>query len=484
MDPEAESTTEQAQAPPYNGPCFYLGDARGERPCRTCRGNVRLKVYGCHHEAHEETTIRECQRCVDYEVQLSREVIGNWAVAVTTAPRRVSTLATTLDSLAAAGWEDPHLFAEPGTRIPKRFRGLETIRRRQQMGAWGNWLLALTEIYLSDPHAGAYFLCQDDVVYPRGLREYLEANLWPADRLGVVSLHTPSHHANEDVVGFFPREVGWGAWGAMGFVFPNASVRALLRDPQVMSHRYRGMGNGMQNVDSVVGDWCKRKGLPFYLHSPSLSQHTGEKSTLWKKAGLGGRRSASDFPGEDIDIREVMAEMEIPGGSKADSREADAAPTVGLHEARESGIAAVVIGEPAGPSFESLNVAAIDAQNLSPDEKVFVSPGSKPCEHDDGWLTVPPAGPGFEGALRGALQATRSPWLVILRAGEALDSNFVTDLNQHVRTADTECGAFFLDRSNEEPGGSAKNLPTAFRREALEGLLSSGTAPAGLGALR
>jgi len=49
------------------GPCRHLGDQIGERACLTCRGSVRLKVYGCGHPLHVETTLGECAACADYE---------------------------------------------------------------------------------------------------------------------------------------------------------------------------------------------------------------------------------------------------------------------------------------------------------------------------------------------------------------------------------------------------------------------------------
>ena len=48
-------------------PCRFLGMQSGERDCPTCNGRVRIKVYACRHESHEETTLRECQTCADHQ---------------------------------------------------------------------------------------------------------------------------------------------------------------------------------------------------------------------------------------------------------------------------------------------------------------------------------------------------------------------------------------------------------------------------------
>ena len=154
---------------------------------------------------------------------------------------------------------------------------------------------------LRDPHADAYLMCQDDTMFCSNLREYLEATLWPTAKVGVVSLHTPKLHTRSTNEGFFAQDIGWGAWGAMAFVIPNASVRALLRDPRIVNHRSRGPRDGLVNVDSVVGSWCQRVGLSYLMHAPSLCEHTGATSTLWEKASLKGKRASADFPGDKFD---------------------------------------------------------------------------------------------------------------------------------------------------------------------------------------
>jgi len=53
--------------PPPRGQCRYLGGEIGLRDCPSCLGNVRLKIFACHHPAHVETTIQECLVCPDHE---------------------------------------------------------------------------------------------------------------------------------------------------------------------------------------------------------------------------------------------------------------------------------------------------------------------------------------------------------------------------------------------------------------------------------
>lgn len=60
-------------------PCQYLGDWIREEsgvhrtaPCSGCVKTVHIKIYECQHEAHNgETTIKECQSCVDFVARQS-----------------------------------------------------------------------------------------------------------------------------------------------------------------------------------------------------------------------------------------------------------------------------------------------------------------------------------------------------------------------------------------------------------------------------
>ncbi len=295
-------------ARPANGdaPCFYFGQQIGEQKCAGCRGSVRQKTFACLHEAHGETTVRRCRQCRDYDEKLICGGIRHWCAGLTTSPRAEPTLERSLRSLEKAGWPKAHVFAEPLVDLPSWLMPHRRTIRAQKLGAWPNWFLSLNEMYLREPHADAYLICQDDVLYCQGLREYLEKTLWPSHRLGVVSLHTASHQDRGDAHGFYTAQHGWGAWGAQAYVLPNPSVRALLRNGHVVNHRNRGPGAGMQNVDSVVGQWCKDTGLDYYLHTPSLAQHIGDTSTLWKDASATGRRRAATFVGEEANIREAI----------------------------------------------------------------------------------------------------------------------------------------------------------------------------------
>tara|TARA_R110002111_G_C6005195_1_gene373762 strand:+ start:2523 stop:3230 length:708 start_codon:yes stop_codon:yes gene_type:complete len=225
----------------------------------------------------------------------SQRNITNWAVGITTAPRKKPTLERTLKSLIDAGWDQPQLFVEPESEIPSQYQYLPIAQRNEVLGAFPNWYLALTELVLRNPRAEAFLLCQDDVLFSKDLRSYLELNLWPEKQIGVVSIYCPSHYQQETKSGFFREDRGWDSWGALAYIFSNPSARSLLSDSMVLNHRDFGPAAGLHHIDSVVGYWCERNRLPYYVHSPSLAQHIGESSTIYPRATAGGKRRAKDF---------------------------------------------------------------------------------------------------------------------------------------------------------------------------------------------
>jgi len=228
--------------------------------------------------------------------------VSQWAVGVTTAPRRKATLERCLKSLAAAGWETPRLFAEPGVKLPRRFAHLPRTHRDATVGAFPNWYLALAELVMREPRAEAYLLVQDDVVFARNIREFLEVALWPHPQVGVVSIYCPSDYAQGLRPGFHVEDRGWNTWTAQALIFPNPSARAALASPIMLNHRHHGPRQGMRNIDCAVGAWCLSAGRPFYVFTPSLAEHVGDTSTLFRGARTWGRRRSATFVGKHFDV--------------------------------------------------------------------------------------------------------------------------------------------------------------------------------------
>jgi hypothetical protein len=148
------------------------------------------------------------------------------------------------------------------------------------------------------------------VVFCRGVRAYLEQVLWPAERIGVVSLFCPSNYARGKPAGFHAEDRGWDTWGAQAYLFPYLSAELVLTSPIFVQHRRSGPSSGSRNIDSVAGHWCRESRLPYFVHAPSLVQHVGVTSTLYPTAGIWGNRATVDFVGEQCDMSSSLATSE------------------------------------------------------------------------------------------------------------------------------------------------------------------------------
>lgn len=287
-------------------PCRYLGEMTGLRKCATCRGDVQEKVFSCEHPTHHETTHKQCIACQDYQQLLPQGLSDDqWAVGVTTAPRGTPTLGRTLDSLVAAGWENPRLFAEPGTAIPNAYSHLQTTWRESRLGAWSNWFLALAELYQRHATPSAFLLLQDDVVFCKGLRRYLNDRLWPHPKCCFVSLYCASAMPVRRR-GFEAIKESDSLLGAVALVISPAAVRDILADYRLLSKHHDQQETG---IDDAIDRWRKRHtNHPIFIHSPSLAHHIGETSTLYSAATASRKRSTGEFVGEEVNILDLVKE--------------------------------------------------------------------------------------------------------------------------------------------------------------------------------
>lgn len=256
---------------------------------------------------------RKCQsskgKNKDFAKSPSNEILGprikKWAVGITIAPREKEYHTKTIDSIISAGWETPHLFLEPGVKLAARHKSLPSTVREEKYGCWKNWFEGLKDLISIYPDAGCYGMIQDDVVFCKGVRVFLENVLWPSKDVGFVSVFTPSHYTSERP-GFYKRNRSGKLWMAQTFFFPPSKARKCVQHKIIYGH------TGDKNIDNIVGRWAFHSNQPPYYFVPSLAQHIGEKSTLWnnKLHQAKGRKAASDFVGEDHDASYGMVEWE------------------------------------------------------------------------------------------------------------------------------------------------------------------------------
>lgn len=250
-----------------------------------------------------------------------------WTVGVTTVPaRRETTLPGTLQSLSLSGFPEPRIFIdkqdddfsdksilhlygcsenEPSVPITLRSPNIKT---------YGNWFLALMELYIRSPLADRYALFQDDIVMGLGVREYLEHCEYP--ERGYLNLmtfpqnesekqkHFPVELPEEKVVGWYPSNQKGKS--ATGFVFNRAVVLDILSN-RTLIERFQHE-RSWQNVDGALSDTMRRIGYVEYVHTPSLIRHTGTITTM---GGTHPTQQPLDlsFRGVTYDIMEIVRNL-------------------------------------------------------------------------------------------------------------------------------------------------------------------------------
>jgi hypothetical protein len=292
--------------------CFYLGQELESAGIRIADGN---RSFACDHPDHLRTTVDRCHRCRDWTIEprLAPAVlielipcregrqgtpVRKWAVGVTTAPRAVPTVDWSLDSLIRAGWDSPRVFQDAPVPLSARSADLPATVRATAIGAWPNYYLGLIELLLREPDADAFLMVQDDALFydRQDLRSYLEQVLWLSDPPGLVSLYCSAAYTRP-VHGWHRLESRW-VWGALAFIFPAQLARRFVSDPEVFDHRRGAPPGERAYIDTLIGNWAERHGVPIYFPTPSLVQHIGDASTLWGVEQAHGPRRADRFLGD------------------------------------------------------------------------------------------------------------------------------------------------------------------------------------------
>lgn len=300
--------------------CKHLGRLMDEElvECPSCSGRVVLKVYGC--AIHGRATLGKrvsdvegcCRGCGQMEVESMRASEVRWACGVTTVPSRIDdgTLATTLRSLAAAGFDKPRLFVDGGSYSVDWWRqlGLEATIRHTPVSAWGNWLLGLTELLIREPMCHRYCMFQDDLLMCKGAKEYLSHLSYEKHTYWNLHSFPKNEHACEGRVGLSKAAL-LGVSG-LALVFDRDTVVDLLGHTNTASRCMEVEHNrGQTNLDGgVYWTLCNYLKYREMVHWPCLTQHVGHNSTL---KGRNGRPHdafpmSESFRGEEFDAMSLL----------------------------------------------------------------------------------------------------------------------------------------------------------------------------------
>lgn len=258
-----------------------------------------------------------------------------WSYGLTTVSERISSglLGKTLDSLAAAGFPEPRLFvdglsdfASDSLHWVTQGRRCQVTERETAVRAFGNFALALWELYVREPSAERFALFQDDVLCVKNLRAYLDRCRYP-DRgngspcNGYWNLYTSP--SNTETVPEGAR--GWvqapqRGRGALGLVFSRQAVIELLSS-RAFVEKPQDPHRGHKSIDGAVLIALEQQGWREFVHVPSLVQHVGQTSTIDKQHGVRDsfpryewpeRWQSPCWPGESFDALTLCVESGSP----------------------------------------------------------------------------------------------------------------------------------------------------------------------------
>lgn len=227
----------------------------------------------------------------------------NWSYGITTVPSRLHTyFPKTLESLEAAGFDNPRLFIDGAeSTCEYEHLGLEMTVRTPKINLFGNWFLALWELYIRNPDADRYALFQDDILLCKNTRQYLEQLDYP--ERGYWNLYiAPEVQTKIPTSMGFHQSTQKGR-GALALIFSKEHLCEILTH----HHCYTKPQNAFtrkrhKNIDGCIVSSMIKLGYKEYVHNPSLAYHIGDKSSLLNAK----YKPTISFRGEDFDAMELL----------------------------------------------------------------------------------------------------------------------------------------------------------------------------------
>jgi len=173
-------------------------------------------------------------------------------------------------------------------------------------GCLGNYLHTLKT--LLQHQADRYLIVQDDVIFCKALKNYMEES-WPSDA-SACSPYTPSVYGLNKKGWSDQSHKSYRTLGALAYTFTREAAQEVLKtigqlDIEIYINQYDPHRNTSwirpnRHVDVRIGIWAHLYHRKLYYHSPSLVQHTGiMTSTLSNETEDFHKRMAGDFIGED-----------------------------------------------------------------------------------------------------------------------------------------------------------------------------------------
>ena len=245
-------------------------------------------VYG--NEKYKALILEACDVYDEQLRETRKRPNTTWTVGMTVAYREKTTFNETLQSLAAAGWSDPYIFAEPNTNTELPNKNL--ITNDKVLGNWQNFCNRV-EYFATLPRTTHYLLVQDDVEFLPDTRTWLENN-WPDDGdRSILSLYRSSRYLppenTKQVWSVLPR--GTLLLGALALVLSHSQLVHLRDNMQAFT-------NVNPNQDDMkLSKYVHNFSIPVGIAVASRCQHTGDTSSLYPHARNKGSRRSSSYSG-------------------------------------------------------------------------------------------------------------------------------------------------------------------------------------------
>ena len=200
------------------------------------------------------------------------------ALGVLTAERPLEqTLTRTLASIGE--WDGPKLVWEDANKI----------------GAFKSWLNMTERLLQEHIDCDAYFLVEDDMLFCRDLRAFLD--VWPSDpkTIAFCSPYSPTHYKKPQI-GWHLENLGWKTVSACSWLMPRET---LIRVVDTFG-KLRLRPEPTPNTDRMVCKWAFDQKLDQWFHTPSLGHHIGMGNAALGQQKRHYTRIDVDFPGEEI----------------------------------------------------------------------------------------------------------------------------------------------------------------------------------------
>lgn len=212
--------------------------------------------------------------------------MNSYLVTLCTAPRKNPTIHQTLESLRQCGiGSNVHIFAEPGSELPTDDH-VVIHQNLVKLGGFANHLQAM--IWARNAHVSERVIClDDDVLFCRSflqkIHEQQSALLVGLTHEWTVKQHHTYLQGNSGWIETIPEFGANNIHGAQCYVFSRECLKSILTSSVMLDYiSLSESGISLPFYDNIICASAFSCQIPIMLHIPSLCQHNGIWSYIFK----------------------------------------------------------------------------------------------------------------------------------------------------------------------------------------------------------